>query len=114
MRGPTFPYQAPDPSYLPERLAYWQHRLRLDNWRIEAKFVDRNTLEDEVSAMVKTHRWARMATVLLSQPGQEVSDDAATSCNWEHNLVHELIHLVLDDLCTQRGAPEGLFGAMLE
>lgn len=114
MRGPAFPYQAPDPSRLQERLAYWQHRLRLDNWRVEAKFVDRDTLEDEVAAMVKTHRWARTATVLLSKPGQTVTDDASTSEHWEQNLVHELIHLVMEDLCTYRETQLHVFNTMLE
>lgn len=83
---------------LEERLAYWQKKLRLQDWLVTVELCRMKTLED---AQARNHyqRQHKMARIYIGdltdyEPFQRVHLDM------EWNLVHELLHLHFDALQT--------------
>lgn len=72
----------------------WQRRLRLQDWKISAQFATQEELEDEVAHIDYEDEeiWAKIK--VLDRP--EVEAD----------LVHELMHLRLDDWETEYHEPK--------
>lgn len=80
--------------WLLERLAYWQGRLRLQDWRISASFVRGydigNKLADSNTMRWKRHSIIRVAVDPLGETRIEVE---ALMHDPEVLLVHELLHV---------------------
>lgn len=77
-----------------ELLSYWQHKLRLTDWRITTKIVRKKDLENEhAQAQVWANQDLRLAEISILDPidydgGEDWPQDI------EGSLVHELTHLV--------------------
>jgi hypothetical protein len=91
----------PTDEELREALAYWQERLRIQDWRIHAYYVV-DTLDLESKAgQCHLYPAKRQAVIRLASP-QEESDgwEAADphSFEWKVVLVHELLHVRFSEL----------------
>jgi hypothetical protein len=98
---------------LAKRLAYWQKRLRLQDWIVEA-VVARYSDLDQAVARVTVHANKREAYIRLLCPEDLLPLDSinkASTLDWELALVHELLHLHLWDLGSstyEKGSPKDL------
>lgn len=82
-----------------DRCTYWQRMLRLQDWDIEVLIVRRRELcatgTSLGSATIDTYRRAR---IRLADPLDYVDADWPIDRDMEATLLHELVHLHLDDL----------------
>jgi hypothetical protein len=73
----------------------WQKRLRLDDWKIEARIVRASELKPDTLGNLKWNSVSRTATIKVLSP---LDYDAATGDiaeDIEYTVVHELLHLQL-------------------
>jgi hypothetical protein len=76
----------------------WQQRLRLDDWKIEARIVRAGDLKPDTLGNLKWNSISHEATIKVlnpidyDMPGPEVAQDI------EYTVVHELVHLQLSVL----------------
>jgi hypothetical protein len=85
-----------------QSLAYWQPLLRLQDWKIDVRFVRGNHLFDkahhigamqgEMLAQVYMREQTKFALLKILDPADFT--DPFTEQDHEHDLVHELIHLL--------------------
>ena len=92
-----------------ERLAYWQRVLRLQDWRIELREAAAIEM-DEGRSWAKTkevaeHKTAQIRMVLDRAEAGEPSLQGGVCWDPEHNLLHELLHLLLRDWPTEKDSP---------
>lgn len=78
---------------LKERLAYWQEKLRLRDWRIETEITrERNFINVDCNAEIRYNLPNKTAFVHIVDP---IDFDDVFKQDMEWLLVHELLHLHL-------------------
>lgn len=77
---------------LQERLAYWQEKLRLQDWIIEVKIKRGMDMMSETSACVNWTLSKKMATISILDP-IDYPPNCMGERDMENDLVHELLHL---------------------
>jgi len=71
----------------------WQQRLRLQDWAVTVKFVDRWRI-DPSQAQIEWCRWKKAANISVGRPGQYDPSECEHG-DVERFVVHELLHLHL-------------------
>jgi hypothetical protein len=85
-------------QYVGERLAYWQQRLKLEDWRISVAPARRSELKPKTLGAVRWDKGKKTAQIWVLDPSdyqlpfREMLDDM------ELTIVHELVHLELASL----------------
>ena len=93
---------------LRERLAYWQERLRLQDWIIEVNIRRGRDMRVDCSASVNWGLGEKKASIsILDQT--DLPEDVMGVREMEHDLVHELLHLHLAPIHDHFGDQHGDF-----
>lgn len=79
---------------LQQRLVYWQEKLNLLDWKIEAKIKRANHMRENCAGAVNWTMQKKMATIAILDP-IDYPDDVMGEQDMENTLVHELLHLHL-------------------
>lgn len=77
---------------LDKKLLYWQKKLRLQDWIIEAKISRSKEMIEGVTASVNWTLNKKMASVQILDH-IDYPDDVMGTRDMENDLVHELLHL---------------------
>ena len=84
--------------------AYWQECLRLQDWRFTLELKDRRDMSDQLAHINRSTDYKR-ARIQLARPEQFPEVEAEVT-DWEHSLVHELLHVHLDLWKPEKGSAE--------
>jgi hypothetical protein len=76
----------------------WQHRLRLDDWKIETRIVRANELKPDTLGNLKWNSISRTAIIKVLSPLDYDIPVADIPEDMEYTVVHELVHLQLSAL----------------
>lgn len=81
----------------------WQKRLRLQDWRIDVRFVDSGELPDDGGGTCQVHAPNRSVVIkiLRSDSYNQTSDFYKAfpgDFDVERTLIHELVHIPLDGI----------------
>ena len=108
-------------QHVTERLAYWQHRLKLEDWRISIAPARQSQLKPRTLGAIKWDKGKKTAEIWVLDaadyhlPYREMLDDM------ELTIVHELVHLELASLprseasrSSEEHAVNGIADALLE
>lgn len=69
----------------------WQWRLRLQDWKVEVRWCSRWEIEPS-QAQVAYCKEKKHARITIGRP-EEYDPSESGVKDWEHHLVHELLHL---------------------
>jgi hypothetical protein len=91
---------------LKDRCAYWQRLLRLQDWRIDVKFVDTENLADDALGSCSPFSDAKLAIIKLAREEATGKTGAFATSFPEHYdterlLIHELLHIPLHGVITE-------------
>ncbi len=113
--------QSSPAEHVTERLAYWQHRLKLDDWRISVAQARQSQLKPRTLGAISWDKGKKTAQIWVLDPAdyqlpyREMLDDM------ELTIVHELVHLELASLprsqasrSSEEHAVNGIADALLE
>lgn len=107
-------------KFIGEKLAVWQQRLKLDDWRISASFVHRADLPPKTMGGIRWDRNKKTAEIWVLDASEYRLPVKAMLDDMELTLVHELVHLDLTSLPrgqasrgSEERAVEGIAQAML-
>jgi hypothetical protein len=96
---------------LAKRLAYWQKRLRLQDWSVTADICRYAAIDDSLGRITigddKREAYIRLLCAEDVLPLDVI--DKASALDWELVLVHELLHLHFRDTSPkhhEKGSPE--------
>lgn len=78
-------------SELEERLAYWQMRLRLQDWHIQIKIVRMSEMNGSIGRVLPLLE-KKIASIRIADHA-DYPPDSITPNDMENTLVHELLHL---------------------
>ncbi|MDD9147833.1 hypothetical protein OYT88_04620 [Sporolactobacillus sp. CQH2019] len=79
---------------LQERLKYWQERLRLRDWDIEAEIVPLSAMDDQTHGGENTYLLQSKASrISILNHGDYQNMNCIIPHDMEETLVHELLHL---------------------
>jgi len=108
-------------QHVMERLAYWQHRLKLEDWRISVAPARQSQLKPKTLGAIHWDKGKKTAEIWVLDPAdyqlpyREMLDDM------ELTIVHELVHLELASLprsqasrSSEEHAVNGIADALLE
>lgn len=76
----------------------WQHRLRLDDWKIETRIVRATDLKPDTLGNLKWNSISRTAVIKVLNPLDYDIPAADIPEDIEYTVVHELVHLQLSVL----------------
>lgn len=76
----------------------WQKRLRLDDWRIEARVVRATELKPDTLGNLKWNSITRTATIRILSPLDYDIPAPQVAEDMEYTVLHELVHLQLSVL----------------
>lgn len=97
-------------AFIQEKLALWQKRLRLTDWRIDIRQVRAKELKPKTVGNIHWDTPRKVATIrVLSHLDYKSSSFPAILRDMEFTVVHELVHLQLSSLPrseASRGAEE--------
>ena len=82
----------------------WQHRLRLDEWRIETRVVRQGDLKPDTLGNLKWNLGNHTAVIRVLSPSDYDIPESQVAEDMEYTIVHELIHLQLAVLPRDPGA----------
>ncbi len=85
-------------QHLRARLAVWQGRLKLTDWRIYLRMVPATTLREGTLGNIRWDTPRKEATIRVLDPSEYSGAYDATLRDMEFTVVHELLHLVLSSL----------------
>jgi hypothetical protein len=85
-------------AYLRGRLAQWQDRLKLQDWKITLSVVHQKTLRSGTLGNIHWDADKQTATIRVLDPSDYQTSFAAAVKDMEFTIVHELIHLELSSL----------------
>jgi len=118
---PPHEYNQRAQQFVDDKLALWQQRLNLANWRISVVMVHRSELPPDTMGGIRWDKGKKSATVWVMDPSdyrlpfREMLDDM------ELTVVHELVHLDLASLpkgqasrSSEEHAVNGIAQAMLK
>lgn len=87
-------------------VADWQHRLRLDDWKIEARMVRVWELKQDTLGNVKWNRDKKSAVIRVLDPVDYELPADKIAADIENTVVHELLHIRLSALPKDRNNPK--------
>lgn len=90
-----------------ERCRAWQQILRLQDWDVEVSIVRRSSIGHTTAIGLTTISTYRRARIRLLDPDDFTDDDWPIERDMEATLVHELVHLHLDDLHVRENHDSG-------
>ena len=76
----------------------WQKRLRLEDWKVEARLVRSTELKPDTLGNLKWNSVAHTATIKVLNPADYDLPPADVPDDIEYTIVHELVHLQLSAL----------------
>jgi len=86
-------------SYVRERLATWQQRLGLDDWKISIVMSRRSDLKPKTLGNIRWDADTKRATIRVLASGEYAKKQCGEMLDdMEFTIVHELIHLELSSL----------------
>ena len=85
-------------DYLVKRLALWQKRLALQDWKITLVVCHRNELRPRTLGNIHWDSDAKTAKIRILDASEYRTEYRDTLKDMEFTLVHELIHLELSGL----------------
>lgn len=85
-------------SFLQERLALWQRRLRLEEWNISVKLVRLGDLKPKTLGNIHWDTETHHANINVLSPMDYKLSFADSLKDMEFTIVHELVHLQLSSL----------------
>jgi hypothetical protein len=107
--------------HVTERLAYWQHRLKLDDWRISVAPARQSQLKPRTLGAIRWDKGKKTAEIWVLDPADYQLPYRAMLDDMELTIVHELIHLELASLprseasrSSEEHAVNGIADALLE
>jgi hypothetical protein len=108
-------------QHVTERLAYWQHRLKLEDWQISVAPARKSQFKPKILGAIHWDKGKKTAEIWVLDPAdyqlpyREMLDDM------ELTIVHELVHLELASLprsqasrSSEEHAVNGIADALLE
>lgn len=107
--------------HVTERLAYWQHRLKLEDWRISVSPARQSQLKPRTLGAIRWDKGKKTAEIwVLDAADYQLPFDAMLD-DMELTVVHELVHLQLASLprsqasrSSEEHAVNGIANALLE
>lgn len=84
-------------STIQDRLQFWQHQLKLDDWKISLTVARRDDLKSHTLGGIRWDKHKRSATIQVLDPADYPTPAAAME-DIEVTIVHELVHLNLSSL----------------
>ncbi|MBC7927446.1 MAG: hypothetical protein H7039_17500 [Bryobacteraceae bacterium] len=87
-------------------LSSWQHRLGLDEWKIEARIVRSKDLQKGTVANIHWSLPKRTATIKVLNPVDSNLPRSEVVRDTELSVVHELVHLSMAKLPLDGGNPD--------
>jgi hypothetical protein len=85
-------------SFVAERLAVWQDRMDLKDWRIRVEVVRSDRLEPKTLGNIHWDSDLKSATICVLSPEDYKLPHDAMLNDMELTIVHELVHLELASL----------------
>jgi hypothetical protein len=85
-------------GYLEERLALWQKRLALQDWKISIEMARPSELKPSTLGNIRWDASDRTAVIRVLHPQEYRLACPAMITDMEFTVVHELIHLELSSL----------------
>jgi hypothetical protein len=85
-------------QYVTERLAFWQQRLKLEEWRISVVPARRSELKPNTLGGIRWDKTKKSAVIWVLDPSEYQIPFRATLDDMELTIVHELVHLELTSL----------------
>ena len=112
---------APTPKQFTEdRLAVWQQRLKLEEWRISVTLARRSDLPPQTLGGIRWDKSKKTATIWVLDPSDYQLPYSEMLDDMELTIVHELVHLDLASLprgqasrSSEEHAVNGIAQAML-
>jgi hypothetical protein len=81
-----------------EKLAVWQQRLKLSDWRIAWSMAHRCDLKPQTVGQIHWDKASRSASILVLDPSDYRMPLHAMLDDMELTIIHELVHLELTSL----------------
>ncbi len=85
-------------SFVAERLAVWQQRMDLNDWRIRVELRRSEQLEPKTLGNIHWDKDLKSATIAVLAPEDYKLPHDAMLADMELTIVHELVHLELASL----------------
>lgn len=85
-------------SFVDGRLALWQHRLKLDDWKITLVMSRRGDMKPQTLGGTHWDKKKKIATVWVMDPSDYTIPATEILSDLELTTVHELVHLELATL----------------
>jgi hypothetical protein len=85
-------------QYVTERLAFWQQRLKLEEWKISVVPARRSELKPNTLGGIRWDKTKKSAVIWVLDPSEYQTPFRATLDDMELTIVHELVHLELTSL----------------
>jgi hypothetical protein len=82
-------------SFVTQKLAVWQKRLRLDDWKISVSMARTGELKPETLGNVHWNSDTKTAVIHVLDPADYHMSCKAMLDDMEFTVVHELVHLTL-------------------
>ncbi len=89
---------SPVDEFLEQKLASWQKRLKLDEWKITVTLTPRAALKPGTLGGIKWDKKKHTAAIAIIAPADYHMTEAAMLDDMEFTIVHELVHLELASL----------------
>lgn len=89
---------SPVDGFLEQKLASWQKRLKLDEWKITINLTPRAELKPGTLGGIKWDKKKHTAVMAIIAPADYNMSEAAMLDDMEFTIVHELVHLELASL----------------
>jgi hypothetical protein len=108
-------------QHVTQRLAYWQHRLKLEDWRISVAPARQSQLKPRTLGAIRWDKGKKTAEIWVLDAADYRLPFAAMLDDMELTIVHELVHLQLASLprseasrSTEEHAVNGIADALLD
>jgi len=120
--GPALPADARElaQKHAVDRLAFWQQRLKLEDWHISVVQARRSELKPRTLGAISWDKKKKSATIYVMDIAEYQLPFEATLDDMELTIVHELVHLELASLprseasrSTEEHAVNGIADALL-
>ena len=85
-------------QYVSQRLAFWQQRLKLDEWKISVVPARRSELKPNTLGGIRWDKTKKSAVIWVLDPAEYRTPFRETLDDMELTIVHELVHLELTSL----------------
>jgi hypothetical protein len=85
-------------QFVTEKLAVWQQRLQLSDWRIAWAMAHRSDLKPQTVGQIHWDKPSRSASILVLDPSDYRMPQNAMLDDMEMTIIHELVHLKLTSL----------------